>query len=524
MDEVLALDCTLRDGGYCNNWCFRENNIRGIISALISANIDIVECGFLTHNVEYAKDYTKYTSLKQLDSFLPQHNRTSFVVMINYGEYNIEHLPLRSDVVVSGIRVAFHKNKMNEALEFCQKIREKGYEVFIQPMVTMLYDEGEYRELIEKANGIKPYAFYIVDSFGTMTENDVRHYFDIANEWLDEDIIMGFHAHNNLQSAYSNARVLLNNQKRRKLIIDSSIYGMGRGAGNLNSELFLRDLNTYYGGKYDVKPLLSAMDEILTKFYKEKPWGYSLPNYLSAVHLTHPNYAKYLTEKDSLLLADIDDIFSMMDADKALEYDEEYISELYLKYMSTGEIRNGHLFELKKKTKNKKVLLVGPGKSVINCIDSIKEFISKEKPIVISINHDEPSIKTDYIFTSNIRRFKQLKKELYSKTITTSNIKTNETYISVDYYKLLNMIEGVQDNAGLMAIKFVIDELNASDIYIAGLDGYTKDAHENYDSEELVLYTADGLRERMNEGMKEMIKVFRKTYKIEFLTPTLLEP
>ena len=92
-----------------------------------------------------------------------------------------------------------------------------------------------------------PYAFYLVDSFGTMKRKDMLRFFYMIEHNLREDIVIGFHSHNNLQLAYANAQTLVDLQTSRSLILDSSIMGMGRGAGNLNSELFWNTSTTTPG-------------------------------------------------------------------------------------------------------------------------------------------------------------------------------------------------------------------------------------------------------------------------------------
>ncbi|HFP8864919.1 TPA: 3-hydroxy-3-methylglutaryl-CoA lyase, partial [Enterococcus faecium] len=149
----------------------------------------------------------------------------------------------------------------------------------------------EFLAVIKNVNQFKPYAFYIVDSFGMMKGKDLTRLFYMIEHNLEKDIQIGFHSHNNMQLAYSNAQKLITVQTNRSLIIDSSVYGMGRGAGNLNTELFVEYLNDNAGKKYQLKPLLYIIDEILNSFYQKSYWGYSLPNYISAVHNAHPNYA-----------------------------------------------------------------------------------------------------------------------------------------------------------------------------------------------------------------------------------------
>lgn len=162
MSHIKILDCTLRDGGYCNQWKFGYKNIKKIINGLQEAGADIIECGFLTNKVTYNKDITKYTSIQDISKFIPNGSSKPFVVMMNYGEFDPYDLPEYDSSSINGIRVAFHKKDMVNALELCNIIKNKGYKVYIQAMVTLCYSDSEFLNLIEKVNDIKPYIFYIV--------------------------------------------------------------------------------------------------------------------------------------------------------------------------------------------------------------------------------------------------------------------------------------------------------------------------------------------------------------------------
>ena len=173
--------------------------------------------------------------------------------MINYGEFSLEKIPVYQGKGIQGIRVAFHKKDADKATEYCRKLKEKGYMVFVQPMISLSYSDTEFIQLIQRVNEIKPYAFYIVDSFGMMKRKNLLRLFYMVEHNLSEDIWVGFHSHNNLQLAYSNAQSLIEAQTTRNIIIDTSVYGMGRGAGNLNTELFADYLNEYTEKKYIIK-------------------------------------------------------------------------------------------------------------------------------------------------------------------------------------------------------------------------------------------------------------------------------
>ena len=518
MNRVHVLDCTLRDGGYCNQWEFGYENTKKIINGLVEANIDIIECGFLTNKVIYNPDVTRFTTVEEITTVIPENqNGKIFVAMMNYGEYNIEDLPEYDGSSIEGIRVAFHKKNLSEALNLCREIKRKGYKVFVQAMVSLNYKDEEFLELIRQVNDIEPYAFYIVDSFGMMKRKDLIRLFYMVEHNLKENIWIGFHSHNNMQLAYSNAQSLVDVQTNRKLIIDASVYGMGRGAGNLNTELFVEFLNENIGTNYELKPLLNIIDEILNEFYQRNYWGYSLPNYLSATHNAHPNYASYLDDKKTLTVEDINEIFGMMDENQKSEFNKSYIEELYLRYMVAGSVQDEHRFELKEKMRGKKVLLIAPGKSSVDEKEKIIEFSNMDDVIAISINFDYQYTETDFIFLSNLRRFRDLDKKKREKCIVTSNIPADNIYLQTKYKDLLNTEETVRDNAGMMAIKFLM-EFGVSEVYLAGFDGYSHDVKDNYADSQLQFISKNAVLDAMNKGMSKVLKEFNRKTHISFLT------
>ncbi len=517
MNNIHILDCTLRDGGYCNEWRFGFENVRRITHGLQEADIEIIECGFITNRVTYDPDVTKFTTVAEAAQVIPQNREGKmFVAMMNYGEYNIDDLPSYDGSSIDGIRVAFHKKNLNEALKLCEQIKAKGYLVFIQAMVSLAYSDEEFLSMIRRVNEFKPYAFYIVDSFGMMKGKDLTRLFYVVEHNLDEEIWIGFHSHNNMQLAYSNAQQLTIVQTNRNLIIDSSIYGMGRGAGNLNTELFLEYLNENAGKHYQLKPILTLIDEILNEFYQRNYWGYSLPNYISAAHNAHPNYAGYLDDKKTLTIEGMNDIFDMMDEDKKVSYDKAYIEELYLKYMATGKVQEEHKTELKERLKGKKILLIAPGKSSVDEDEKIRAFKTDEV-IVISVNYAYESITPDFIFLSNLRRFRELDSNQKNKCIVTSNIPAEGVYYQTKYRDLLNSEEAVADNAGLMVIKFLM-QYEVEGIYLAGFDGYSHDVRENYGSSEMAFITRNAVLDAMNAGMSKVLKEYSNKINIRFVT------
>jgi 4-hydroxy 2-oxovalerate aldolase len=518
MRQIKVLDCTLRDGGYCNSFRFGFENEKKIIRELVEADIDIIECGFLTNKIVYEEGVSQFTSLEEVEEVLPEkHKGKIFVLLMNFGDYDPDSLPTYDGKSIDGLRVAFHKKDRFEALKVCRKIKEKGYKVFVQPMVSVSYKDEEFLELISSVNQIEPYAFYIVDSFGMMKRKDLMRLFYLIEHNLKLSIAIGFHSHNNMQLAYSNAQSLVDMNTEFRIIIDTTIYGMGRGAGNLNTELFIQYLNENMDRKYDIKPLLRVIDEILDTFYQRNYWGYSLPNFISATYNTHPNYAGYLSNKNALTVENIEEIFAMMSDEKRLEFDKEYIEALYLRYMEKGNTNQTHYEELKKKLDGKRVLIIAPGKSIKDEHEAVESAISASDTISIAINAKYTAYETDYIFVSNIRRFKNIPKEEYAKCIITSNISSDGGYIQTEYRSLLNNVELVRDNAGLMLINF-LKQIGVKEVLLAGMDGYSHDADENYAESQMMLVSQAAVLDAMNAGMTEVLESFSKDMKITFIT------
>lgn len=518
MAGIRVLDCTLRDGGYCNEWRFGFSNAAKIAKSLVDAGIDIIECGFLTDRVKYNPDITKFTDIKQVSRIIPnERNGKIFVVMVNYGEYQPANLPENDGSSVDGIRVAFHKKNMDDALKLCAGVKEKGYMLFVQAMVSLNYSDSEFLTLIDRINALKPYAFYIVDSFGTMSEKDLTRLFYMVEHNLDSEIIIGFHSHNNLQLSYSNAQKLTAMHAERDIIIDSSVYGMRRGAGNLNTELFVDYLNNNAGKNYSITPLLGIIDEILNGFYQRGYWGYSLPNYLSAVHGAHPNYAIYLDERRTLTVKEMNEIFDSLDREKRVSFDKNYIEQVYTQYLSAKKSDEVHRAELHDKISGRKVLLIAPGKSSESEHELIENFAASNSCITVSINFEYKYVSTDFIFLSNLRRLRELAPENLGKCIVTSNITAQGVYYRAEYAGLIFAEDSVSDNAGLMAVKFFAEH-GASEIYLAGFDGYSHHDEENYGSSDMTLPTRNEVLDAQNEGMTKILRELSRNISVKFLT------
>src|SRR5699024_3267598 len=141
-----------------------------------------------------------------------------------------------------------------------------------------------------------------------MYRNDVSHRFYVIDKNMKPGIHIGFHGHNNLQLAFSNAQILGKIQTKRTLILDASVYGMGRGAGNLPTELITQYINRNIASRYDVSMVMGIYDEYIAPIRKKYEWGYTMPYHIAASHVCHPNYATYLINRQTLTMQNIEKI------------------------------------------------------------------------------------------------------------------------------------------------------------------------------------------------------------------------
>lgn len=516
---IKILDCTLRDGGYVNNWEFGKKSIINIVDKLLSANIDIIECGFISHTKELGENKSIF---KNTDSLrIENRSKTKIAAMINYGEVDVNNIINRNVNTVDIIRIAFHKKDYVGAVDLCNSYAEKGYEVFLQPMNALNYTDEEYTNLIKIANNSKITAFYLVDTFGNMQKSDIEHYYTIIQRNLSPKIIIGFHSHNNLQLSFSNAQRIINLAKGRDLIIDSSLFGMGRGAGNLCTELLSNYLNVEYKYHYDMLPILEIIDTTLIPIYNSTYWGYSLPYYLASINSCHPNYATHLVFKQTLTIKDINNIISQIPKNIKTQFNEDYIEELYKNYQSKHIDDSDAINKIRSIIKGRDVLIIAPGRSIITNKQMINTFINTNDLLVVGLNVKYDEFDTEVTFVSNAKRFEKLKKiDKDINLIYTSNI-CSDNGICVDYGSLTHDDTMIADNAGLLAINLFV-KCGVTTIYLSGYDGYQIQDNKNYfNSEYKLVKNASEVTDR-NEKMKKAIALLKnRGINIKFLTPSL---
>lgn len=529
MRNIQILDCTLRDGGFVNDWDFGMGSIVSILGRLVKADIDIIEVGFIDNRRQY--DFNR-SIFPDTDSIKPifknlDTGKAMILGMIDFGTCPIEAITEQKDSVLDGIRVIFKKQHYSEALEFCAAIKRKGYKIFVNPVSVTSYSDKEMLNLIENINELVPDGVAIVDTYGLMHKQELLHYYDLLERNLTAGVKIGYHAHNNFQLAYANSLELIALNSERELIIDTSLFGMGKSAGNTCTELVAMHLNENYGKNYDMYQLLEAIDVDISKEYAKKQWGYTLNHFVAASNDCHPDYVSALIGKKTLSVKAINEILAKIEPASKLSFNKALLENIYMEYQNKHIDDSGAYADLSSQLKNREILIIAPGKSIETHKTQIQNFIKDKNPVVITINFVDDNYKADYVFMGNSKRYSQFFNKIYmsecnAKVICTSNISESNRKIdyTFNFNSLINDDSVIRDNTVLMLLKMLIN-MKFGKVYLAGFDGYANDTVNNYPEEYIpFLYCNDEVVLR-NEAIKKSIASFENDISLEILTPSI---
>lgn len=528
---IRLLDCTLRDGGFVNDWEFGHDNIINIFERLVSSGVDTIETCFLDERREMDINRTIYPDTESAGRVFGKLDKGNAMVvgMIDYGTCGIERIQPCRDSFLDGIRVIFKHDKKEEAISFCSQIKKLGYQVFAQAVSITSYDDEELLELLKLVNDLEPYAFSLVDTYGLLHKKLLQHYFDISDRELKPSIAIGYHSHNNFQLAYSNCIGLIDAPIKREILIDGSLYGMGKSAGNAPMELLASYMNDYYGYSYNVNQLLEAIDVTILDIYKASPWGYSYKFFVSASNDCHPSYVSYLMDKKKLSAKSINEILSKIEKTKKLSYDRDYIEGLYVDYQKVECDDKEAVLELADKFCGRQILMIGPGKNIVLEKNKVDEYIKKYQPIVIAINFLPEEYPVDYIFMSNAKRYVQLSTKLseeHSKLelIATSNVtKSKDDFdYHLCYSRLLDEEAWIVDNPMIMLMRLLKD-MKPEKIALAGFDGYEKAVQPNYVNPNMEHTFSKEKAAKINTDVLQSMERLQLDIPIEYVTKSLYE-
>ena len=531
--KIQLLDCTLRDGAYITDSRFGTPVIKGIIKKMQDARAEIIECGWLK-DTPHEEGSAYFHVPGDMEPYLiDRSDNTTYVVMIDWDRYDTKALPKYDGKSITAVRVVFPRGKAKEGFAVGQKIRDKGYQVFFQAANTLSYSKEDLEELAMLANEFKPVALSVVDTFGAMFFDDLERIVKLLDAKLDPNIKLGFHSHNNQQLSFALTMrfVELLTDSERGVIVDASLSGMGRGAGNATTELVASYLNRKHHGNYDMDAILDAIDMYIDGFREKYSWGYSTPYFIAGMYQCHVNNVAYLKKNHRTNARDMRNVFSMLSEEERRHYDYDLLESKYMenqnRLIDDEEIKK----KLKGIMKERTVLLIAPGKSIDTEEKKIKAFIDKEKPLVIGVNAINEKYEYDYLFFVNKVRYSYAQEAYAAKFKKTrklllSNIKTE----AADDECVLNFNYAIKrgwehfDNAVICALR-LFDKLGAQNIALAGFDGFKTRYNESYADASLPTLNPDGHWEALNDEIKDMFRDIRLSTKdhidITFVTDSI---
>lgn len=496
--DITILDCTIRDGGYLNNWQFDKKLVREVYRSVSKAGVEIMEIGF--RGTEKYFDREKYGLWRFSDEDTIRDairgiDGAKLALMADFGKIEADDFLNAEDSVVDIVRVAAHKDDLFGALKLLEKIKKKGYQVSLNAMGYSNYTPGEREKIISALKKSDIDFIYVVDSYGSMFPNELKSMLDPLLEI--PDIKVGFHPHNSLQMAFSNTLEAI---RCGAHLIDSTFYGMGRGAGNLPTEIIVLYMELMGKKKYNVIPILNCIDAYFLPLRKEMEWGYQLPFMLSGMYKCHPSYAKGLIDFREYTIEDISRAMEFIRQRNPVGYSPEILKEL---------IEGGLIGRLKPRgqrqsiagKKNEKIpvpyvnrhkgrdfLILANGPTLREYREKINKFIKKIDPVILGANNLSGLFAPHYHAFNNKRRFMNYidtvtpeSKLLLSQHFSEGMIKeyTDRDYEKLYYKDVLNakfdikegMIETNCRTISTLLIGIAI-AMGAKRIFVAGMDGY----------------------------------------------------
>lgn len=534
MKNVRILDCTLRDGGRIINCAFPDRETKEISNRLADAKIDIIEVGFLRdwRKVNYQGNSTFFTDVDQIRPFVNREKKsTIYTGFIDYGMCDIDTLKPYDGTSIDAIRFGFTKKnydeEYDEVVRWAKVIKGKGYKLFVQGVNSLNYSDLELLEVVKMINEIHPYSFGIVDTYGAMYMDDVDRLYGLIDHNMLPDICINFHSHNNYQLSFAFAQevIKLSGIGNRQIIIDGTLGGIGKVAGNLNTELIVDFLVRKKHYDYELEDILDVLDDYIYKYSLDHKWGYSTAAMMAGIYKSHPNNVIYLTEKFRLDTKDIGKLLSMIDPETRQSYDYDNIQKLYTEYVADKVDDHETISWMKEMIEGKEVLVMVPGNTLNTHREIIEGYIAEHKPIIISVNFVTDNHST-YAFFGNQKRYSRLqRKRTGRKVIVSSNVKPdNDEDIVVNYHSLINRGYTYFENSTIMLLN-LLKRVNPQKITMAGFDGFNEKSKNNY---------ADGSYQNerhimefqlLNTEIKEMLNEIAETMypqcMINFLTPSI---
>jgi 4-hydroxy 2-oxovalerate aldolase len=287
-ENVKVLDCTVRDGGLMNKWQFSDEFVKGVYDGCVEAGIDYMEIGYRSSESAFSRDEMgpwKFCDDKDIRRIIGKGEpKIKLSAMCDIGRIDFNDIPPKEESALSMIRVACYVHQMDKAIALAHHCIDKGYETTINLMAVSKVNEHDLDEALADVAKSRVSTFYLVDSFGSMHCESIGGLMAKYKNALPGKQI-GIHAHNNMQLAMSNTVTAV---IEGATMLDATLLGMGRGAGNCPIEILIAFLKN---PKYRLLPLFKAIQEQILPWQQKIDWGYHIPYLITGAMNEHPRSA-----------------------------------------------------------------------------------------------------------------------------------------------------------------------------------------------------------------------------------------
>ena len=316
-ENVELLDCTIRDGGYLNNWEFTDDEVLECYKAVSNAGYKYFEIGFKS-NETLSKGKGKWYYSKEEDILNIKSkclNGCKIAVLVKMNDFlendflekkesNIDLIRVlmeRSSIPLNNGNVFYLEDDVKRAILAINNFIEKGYEVSFNITCADMISDNEIDFICKHVCNTKLKALYLADTYGSFNEKNIPIILNKFQRKLNKYnpsnlMIFGFHIHNNNEDAL----VKYNCAKHYGVgMIDSCICGLGRGAGNLQTEQIIIDKKIDNKILWDVLSIGSTLCKY-NDFLNEKCYFNKFFYALSGFYSLHPDYIKELMDDNTI--------------------------------------------------------------------------------------------------------------------------------------------------------------------------------------------------------------------------------
>ncbi len=294
--EIKVVDCTIRDGGLMNSHLFDDETVRAVYNACVEGGIDYMEMGYINSRRLFSPaehGAWKFCTEEDVRRIVGDNStplKLSAMADAEKSDYREDILP-RDKSVLDMIRVAAYIHQIPLALDMIKDAHDKGYETTVNLMSVSVVKEQELDRALELLVNSEVETIYIVDSFGSLYSEQVRSLLDkyLAHAQTRGKQV-GFHAHNNKELAFANTIEAI---IKGANLLDSSMAGLGRGAGNCRTELLVGFL---HNPKFHLRPILQCIQDHIEPLRAELKWGFDVPYMMTGLLNRHPRDAMAFNE------------------------------------------------------------------------------------------------------------------------------------------------------------------------------------------------------------------------------------